>query len=60
MHKNKKKVFSILKLRGAPSDLGGGGWADFLCRIFFSVVALGLQEYFLTNAGIFLSGITFA
>ena len=39
--------------KDSPSDLRGGGWAVFLCRIFF-LVALGLQDFFLVNAGIFL------
>ena len=32
---------------------------SFLCRIFF-LVALGLQDFILANAEIFLSGHTFA
>ena len=40
-------------IRGAPSDLRGGGWAVLLCRIIF-LVALGLQDFFWPMLGFFL------
>ena len=32
---NKRESFLSCAPRGAPLDLRGGGWAVFLCRIFF-------------------------
>ena len=46
-------------IRGAPSDHRGGGWAVFLCRIFFG--SFGAARFFLlANASIFLSGRSFS
>ena len=32
-------------LRGAPSDLRGGGWAVFLCRIYFGSFGAAILFY---------------
>ena len=47
-------------VRGAPSDLrgGGGGWAVFCVGILFG--SIGAARVFLANDGFFLSGRTFA
>ena len=41
-------------IRGAPSDLLGGGWAFFLCKIFFLVAFITnkkLNKLKTTNKG---------
>ena len=45
-------TLGLSQLRGAQSDLQGGGWGDFLWRIIFLVA--------FANAGYFLSGSAFA
>ena len=46
-------TLGLSQLRGAPSDLWGGGWGDFLWRIIF-LVALEMQDFFWPMLVIFL------